>query len=188
MVAFFRRTDRDVPVTPEPALAWVDRFGAAFVRARRALAVATGVFLLLVGARLGAPRVRLMLDGARTTGRVVGYEERLFGRSGSSTAHTLAFMPVVEFDVAGRAVRFTDWLGSSSQAGLHERVPIIYRRVEPTVAMIDRPVANWLPWAPIVVVGLLLSLDAAGSLVAPRRRASDRQSTDPLSSGGAPLR
>ena len=152
------------------AATWVDALGAAFVRSRRALQLATGLSLALLGFYIGRTRIELLAGGARTTGTIVAYEQQLMPRSGTSTSRTLAFMPVVEFDVGGRTARFTDWLGSSVAAALHERVPVVYRRADPTVAMIDRPVANWLPWAPTLALGLFLSLDAVRAFVVGRRR------------------
>jgi hypothetical protein len=151
------------------SIAWIDALGAAFVRSRRALQLATGVFLALLGLYIGRVRIELMLDGARTSGRIVGYEQRLMPTSGTSTARTLAFMPVVEFQTGTRSVRFTDWLGSSVAAARNERVPVVYRGADPSVAMIDRRVGNWLPWAPILALGLFLSLDAVRAYVARRR-------------------
>jgi hypothetical protein len=121
------------------SIAWIDALGAAFVRSRRALQLATGVFLALLGIYIGRVRIELMLDGTRTSGRIVAYEQRLLPTSGTSTARTLAFMPVV------------------------------YRAADPSVAMIDRRVGNWLPWAPILALGLFLSLDAVRAYVVRRR-------------------
>ena len=164
-----------LPESPDQLLrarvAWVDALGAAFVRSRRALQLATGLFLVLLGLYLGRVRIELMLDGARTSGRIVAYEQRLMPTSGTSGHHTLAFMPVVEFQAAARSVRFTDWLGSSVAAARNESVAVVYRRSEPSVAMIDRRVGNWLPWAPILALGLFLSLDAVRGYLAPRRSA-----------------
>jgi hypothetical protein len=151
------------------SIAWVDALGAAFVRSRRALQLAVGIFLVLLGLYIGRVRIELMLDGARATGQIVAYEQRLMPKSGTSTDRTLAFMPVVEFRTGARTVRFTDWLGSSVAAALHESVPVVYRRADPSVAMIDRRVGNWLPWAPILALGLFLSLDAVRAYFARRR-------------------
>ena len=127
---------------------------------------------MLLGLQLGRVRIALLVDGARATGRIVAYEQRLLPRSRSSTG-TLAFMPVVEFSTGTRVVRFTDWLGSSVAAGQNDTVPVRYRRVEPSVAMIDRPVGNWLPWGPTLALGLFLLLDAVRAWLRQRRSARD---------------
>ena len=139
---------------------WIDKLGAAFVRSRRTLQLVTGLFFILLGLQLGRVRIALMMDGARTTGRIVAYEQKLMPRTGTSSSHTLAFMPVVEFRTGTHVARFTDWLGSSVAAARGDSVPVLYRRTRPSVAMIDRRVGNWLPWAPVLALGLFLSLDA----------------------------
>lgn len=158
-----------VPPLPS-SVTWVDTLGAGFVRFRRTLQLATGLFFTLLGLHLGWARIALMLDGARATGQIVAYEQRLMPRSSRSSGHTLAFMPVVEFPTGTRVVRFTDWLGSSVAAALHDTVPVLYRRAEPSVAIIDRRVGNWLPWGPVLALGLFLSLDAVRAWRARRRQ------------------
>ena len=69
-------------------------------------------------------------------------------------------MPVVEYRAMGdKRIRFEDWLGKSSTGMLNESVPVLYETTDPSVAMIDRPVWNWMPWAPIIAVGLFLVFD-----------------------------
>ncbi len=162
-------------MAPDPPLrtapAWVDALGAAFVRSRRTLQLATGFFLVLLGLYVGRVRIELLAGGARATGRIVAYEQRLMPRAGTSTGGTVAFMPVVEYQSGARVVRFTDWLGSSSASARDESVPVVYQRANPSVAMIDRRLGNWLPWAPILALGLFLSLDAVRAYIASRRSA-----------------
>jgi len=71
-----------------------------------------------------------------------------------------AFMPIVEFKLGARTIRFKGWMGSSVAAGLNNPVPVIYDSPAPSLAMIDRPVWNWIPWAPAFVLGLFLVLVA----------------------------
>src|SRR5207248_1431044 len=101
----------------------------------------------------------LIRHGMRAAGRVVGYEPRTFvSTSGSSrlSTTTTAFMPIVEFRASARVVRFTDWLGSRSAGHLSDAVTVLYDPANPSQAMIDRPVMNWIPWMPIAATGLLL--------------------------------
>ena len=72
-------------------------------------------------------------------------------------------MPIVEFRASARVVRFTDWLGSRSAGQLSDEVTVLYDPANPSQAMIDRPVMNWIPWMPIAVTGLLLVFAAAFS-------------------------
>ena len=69
-------------------------------------------------------------------------------------------MPIVEFHTSDRFVQFEDWLGSNSTGALYNPVIILYDPANPSLAMIDRPVWNWLPWAPIFALGLFLVLVA----------------------------
>ena len=118
-----------------------------------------GVLLLIVAYYMGHTHFHLILEGVRAPGRVVGHAQRNLGDR-SETSSTLAFMPIVEFEAGDRIVRFEDWLGSSSTGNLPDRVTVLYDRDRPSDAMIDRPAWNWLPWAPIGVVGLFLTLVA----------------------------
>jgi hypothetical protein len=63
--------------------------------------------------------------------------------------------------------------GSESRVGLGSSVPVIYDPANPSVAMLDRGLSNWLPWAPCFAVGLVVGLDSLKGLfvflfVAPR--------------------
>lgn len=149
---------------------WADTLGAAFVRSRRALQFATGIFLVLLGLSIGKARIAVLADAGRATGRVVSYEARSMPRGSRPGGRSTAWMPVVEFPAGTRVVRFTDWLGSSVRTAGQDGVPVIYRRAEPSLAMIDRPVGNWLPWAPTLALGLFLALDAMRGWLGRRRR------------------
>ena len=52
---------------------------------------------------------------------------------------------------------------------LRNRVTVLYDPAHPSDAMIDRPIWNWLPWAPIGAVGLFLILVAMRGWLADRR-------------------
>ena len=69
-------------------------------------------------------------------------------------------MPLVEFQAGGHVVRFEDWKGSSSTGALHAPVTVLYDPAAPSLAMIDRPVWNWIPWALTFLLGLFLALVA----------------------------
>ena len=126
-----------------------------------------GFCFLVLGYYMGHDHFRLITSGVRTDGRVVGFKELSMGsgrsysingiRYGSSS---LAFTPIVEFRNKNQTLRFRDWFGTSSQAGQNTVVPVIYDSGNPSIAMIDRPVANWLPWAPTFLLGVFLCLVA----------------------------
>src|SRR5215469_11028267 len=118
-----------------------------------------GIVLIALGYYMGSDHMLLILFGDRAQGRIVEYRQEYIQRSrANGTDYRLAFMPVVEYHVGGQTVRFQDWKGSSVAAGLNTTVSVLYLPALPSRAMIDRPVWNWMPWAPICTVGLLLLL------------------------------
>lgn len=121
-----------------------------------------GAVLLIAAYVMGHAHFDLIRQGVRAPGTVVGHEQENFVSRSSSggTRSTLAFMPIVEFQAGEHTVRFKDWKGSSVAGDLHDRVTVVYDPARPSDAMIDRPVWNWVPWAPIGVVGLFLTLVA----------------------------
>jgi hypothetical protein len=119
----------------------------------------TGVFLLFMAYFMGHVHFHLIRTGNRTIGKIIDYKETHIA-SGPSRQSTITFLPIVEFTAKGGSVRFTDWLGSSSAAGRGDRVTVLYDPEDPSVAMIDRPVMNWIPWAPIGAAGFFLCLAA----------------------------
>ena len=66
-------------------------------------------------------------------------------------------MPIVRFEADGRVVEFRDWVGTNA-AVLNVRVTVLYDAAKPSSAMIDRPVMNWMPWGPMMAVGIFLLL------------------------------
>ena len=121
-----------------------------------------GAVLLIAAYIMGHAHLHLIRQGVRAPGTVVGHEQQNFVSRSSSggTRSTLAFMPIVEFQAGEKTVRFKDWKGSSVAGDLHDRVTVLYDPASPSDAMIDRPVWNWLPWAPIGAVGVFLTLVA----------------------------
>jgi hypothetical protein len=121
------------------------------------LQLLVGASLLFLGYVGGNGHFRLIRQGVRTPGRVVAHQQESFkSSSGTSSSTTTAFMPIVEFRAGGQVLRFKDWLGSPSIGRLPDRVTVLYDPANPSIAMIDRPVMNWFPWAPIGAVGLFL--------------------------------
>jgi hypothetical protein len=118
--------------------------------------------LLIAAYVMGHAHFHLIREGVRAPGTIVDHEQQNFVSRSSSggTRSTLAFMPIVEFKTGEETVRFKDWKGSSVAGDLHDRVTVLYDPTRPSDAMIDRPVWNWFPWAPIGAVGLFLTLVA----------------------------
>ena len=119
-----------------------------------------GAILLIVAYIMGHAHFHLIQQGVRAPGTVVGFKQTYIGNTLSRTTPALAFLPIVEFQAGERIVRFEDWKGSSLAGSLRNRVTVLYDPTQPSDAMIDRPVWNWLPWAPIAAVGLFLTLVA----------------------------
>jgi len=120
------------------------------------LQLLTGLFLLGLSYHIGKEHFHLLREGQRAPGRIIGYQQKNFrGSSGSSST---AFMPIVEFHTNDRFIQFQDWMGSNSTGARNESVMVLYDPANPSVAMIDRPVWNWIPWAPTFAVGLFLVL------------------------------
>jgi hypothetical protein len=128
-----------------------------------------GAVLLIVGSYSGHTHLHLIQQGIRAPGTIVGFKQKNLGSTAARTSSTLTFLPIVEFQAGEQAVRFEDWLGSSSAGTLRNRVTVLYDPVRPSDAMIDRPIWNWLPWAPIGAVGLFLILAAIRGWLADQR-------------------
>jgi Protein of unknown function (DUF3592) len=148
---------------PNRLVAWAANNRPKIVRYTYVLQVVTGLFLLALGYSIGKDHFHLLRAGVRTSGTIVDYKEQYFSNS-SRTSSTSAFMPIVQFPVGGRVVQFKDWMGTNS-AVLRKPVTVLYDPANPLLAMIDRPVWNWIPWGPTFAVGLFLFLVGTGGLI-----------------------
>lgn len=129
---------------------------------RRGLAiaqVAAGLALCGLGYAAGREHLHLILDGSRTQGRIISYRQVRMPNSGGATWDVIA-LPKVEFVTDGQTFHFEDWMGSESEV-LNLPVLVLYDPSHPATAMIDRRVMNWVPWAPMIAVGMLLLASAA---------------------------
>lgn len=147
-------------------LAWHAANRGKVLRYTYIVQVVTGLALLLFGYTIGKEHLRLVRYGLRSPGTVVDFQRQQFRDSSrtNSFSHT-GFMPVVQFQVADRVIRFKDWLGSSSEGPLHQSVIVLYDPAHPTSAMIDRQVMNWIPWGPTMAIGAFLILVGTIGLV-----------------------
>ncbi len=105
-----------------------------------------GLLFLGLSHLMGHEHLHLIRQGVRAPGTVVGYKEQSFRHS--SGFFSTGYMPVVEFHANDRLIHFQDWMGSNSAGARNVPVIVLYDPANPSVAMIDRPVWNWLPWAP----------------------------------------
>jgi hypothetical protein len=131
-----------------------------------------GLVFLGLGYFMGHAHLHLIRYGVRAPGRIVGYKQVSFRSSSSATSSTTtSYMPIVEFHTNERFVQFQDWLGTSIAGNKNVPVMVLYDPANPSVAMIDRPAWNWLPWAPIFALGLFLVLVAIKGFFQSRRSA-----------------
>ena len=118
-----------------------------------------GLFLLGLAYFIGHDHYHLIREGVRVSGTIVGYQQQQFVSSSRNTTSTsTGYMPIVEFQARDRLVQFKDWLGARISGSTNIPVVVLYDPANPSLAMIDRPTWNWLPWAPILAVGLFLVL------------------------------
>jgi hypothetical protein len=121
-----------------------------------------GLVFLGLGYFMGHAHFHLIRNGERAPGRIVGYKQESFRSSSSTTSSTsTGYMPVVEFHTNDRFVQFQDWLGTHVAGNTNVAVIVLYDPANPSVAMIDRSVWNWIPWAPVFALGLFLLLVAS---------------------------
>jgi len=136
--------------------AWAQNNKEEMLRYTRIAEAVVGLFLLCLGYFIGKDHFHLIRDGMRAPGIIVGYKEEYFrGSDGRPSSGSNAFMPIVKFQAGEQDVEFKDWMGTSV-AVKNVRVMVLYDPENPSLAMIDRPVWNWIPWAPTLGMGLFL--------------------------------
>ena len=146
---------------------WTVSNKAAVLRYTRVVQAIVGLFLLILGYYIGKEHFHLIREGVRTQGTIVGYIQESIPNGGGVRWQS-ASMPIVNFQAGDRVIQFKDWMGSKAPV-TNVGVIVLYDPANPSVAMIDRPVWNWLPWAPAFTVGLFLVLVAIkGWLASPR--------------------
>jgi hypothetical protein len=130
-----------------------------------------GLLLLALSHYMGHTHFHLIREGLRAPGRIIGYKQQNFRSSSSESFSTTGYMPIVEFQANDRFIHFQDWLGTSIAGSKNVPVIVLFDPADPSVAMIDRPVWNWLPWAPIFALGLFLVLAAINGFFRSQRPA-----------------
>ena len=112
--------------------------------------------------------MHLLLKGARTQGKIVGFQKRVFyanrNRISTGTPGRNVYLPVVEFEAEGVLARFEERKLVPSGEGVGWSVPVLYDPANPSVAMIDRYNWNWLPWGPALAIAVLLLLTSIKGL------------------------
>ena len=110
----------------------------------------------------GKTEVHLLLSGAHTRGKIVGFQRTEIHtyRNPSSTGRfgRIVYLPIVEFEARGTVVRFEESKLVSHGEGVGWPVAVLYDPDNVFLAIIDRPFWNWMPWAPPLAIGVLLAL------------------------------
>jgi len=116
----------------------------------------------------GKTDMHLLLKGARTQGKIVGFQKRQFYRSrnriSTGTPGYNIYLPIVEFEAQGALARFEEHKLVPAGEGVGWTVPVLYDPANPSVAMIDRSNWNWLPWGPALAIAVLLLLSSIKGL------------------------
>lgn len=156
-------TARARPIVLSPRLRRIGRVGQ----------VLAGGLLLAVGFAISGNHGALLYSGARASGRIVDLKSVRLQTGSSSTFWTTAHIPIVEYRIADRTIRFEDWLGGRPSEHVGATVPVLYDPTQPAVAMIDRPVWNWIPWGPTAAVGLLVLASGVIGLIRLQRESPE---------------
>jgi hypothetical protein len=141
---------------------WIRANGARLVRCVFIPQLLVALVLLGLSYRTGKDFVHLLRKGARTQGKIVGFQPVLIQthRNPSSTGSLgrMIYLPVVEFRVNDRLVRFREQKLLPNGEGVGWSVTILYDPSDPSIAMVDRASWNWLPWAPFFAMGFVVGL------------------------------
>ena len=77
----------------------------------------------------------------------------------------IVYLPIVEFEAQGTVVRFEDSKLVSQGESVGWPVTVLYDPGKVSLAMIDRRFWNWMPWAPSLAIGLLLTFASLRGLL-----------------------
>ena len=130
---------------------------------RFVIGVTTGLVFLVFGIYISRPRVYVLERPAKTSGQITGYVRRtdfVWNASHTSQRTITSYHPTVAFQIGGQLIRFEDWRSVQRFPPVNSVIPVVYDPRDPSKAMIDRSFWNFIPWAPITMVGLLLFLNA----------------------------
>ena len=155
---------------PQPQVEWMLANRAKIFRYAFLPQLFVAVALFAVANFTGRADIHLLLNGARTSGKIVGFQRRELHthRNPSSTGRfgRIVYLPIVEFAAQGAIVRFEEPKLVAHGESVGWPVTVLYDPGNPSLAMIDRAFWNWIPWAPALAMGLLLALAAIRGLFA----------------------
>jgi hypothetical protein len=148
---------------PQEQVAWLLANRGKIFRYAFIPQLLAAVVLLDVAYVTGKTDIHLLLSGARTEGRIVGFQMRKFYQKNPNSISTgthgyNVYLPIVEFEAQGSLARFEEHKLMPGGEGVGWSVPVLYDPSNPSVAMIDRSYWNWLPWGPALGIGLVVGL------------------------------
>lgn len=109
----------------------------------------------------GKDHARLLVKGVRTHGTIIAFKAvRMRDRSSDLNSMTTIYEPLIEFSAGDRVFRVQEWKGSRISERPGRSVVVLYDPADPSVAMMDRGLSNWIPWAITLVCGLPVALAA----------------------------
>ncbi len=130
-----------------------------FYRVLKSVQLILGIGLILFSFYIGRKNVFLIWAGEPAQGTIVGFEQVTWtGNSKNISTTRVRFLPIVQFQINDRVVKFKDVVGSISQNDLNASTTILYDSTDPESAIIKRPIMNWIPWGPMLALGLFLVL------------------------------
>jgi hypothetical protein len=147
---------------PQQQVEWLIANRAKILRFAFVPQLLAAVALLGVAYFTGKTNAHLLLKGAHTRGKIVGFQPRQIHRYRTPTSTGIfgrtVYLPIVEFDVRGALVRFEEHKLVPGGEGVGWPVAVLYDPGNMSLAMIDRPFWNWVPWAPALAIGAFLAL------------------------------
>ena len=170
---------------PQSQLDWMLANRAKILRYAFVPQFLAAIALLSVAHFTGKTDAHLLLHGARANGRIVAFQARELHtyRTPSSTGRygRILYFPIVEFQAQGNVVRFEEHKLVTHSEPVGWPVTVLYDPSNVSKAMIDRAFWNWVPWAPALALGILLSLAALKGLfsLALMPRAPALQASEP---------
>jgi hypothetical protein len=155
---------------PQPQIDWMLANRAKILRYAFVPQFFAAVALLSFAYFTGRTDAHLLLNGARTSGKIVAFQRRELHtyRHPTSTGRygRILYFPVVEFQAQGTVVRFEEPKLVTQGESVGWPVTVLYDPSNVSTARIDRSFWNWIPWAPALAFGILLALASLKGLFA----------------------
>jgi hypothetical protein len=147
---------------PEQQVEWMLANRAKILRYAFVPQLLAAVALLSLAYFTGKTDAHLLFEGARTQGKIVGFQRRELhthrNPSSNGVYGRTVYLPIVEFEALGDKVHFEERKLVPGGEGVGWQVAVLYDPNNASVAMIDRPFWNWIPWAPALAIGAFLTL------------------------------